>query len=424
MSAGCYPEWVRATWLSALALTWTVTAEAHLSRPTLVDPEPLHFDAEDRVLTHSSPGGRFQVFYVIDGRNGVGSVNSDGDAIVDRIERMAEAYDEAYATFTSTLGFAPPPSDEQAIPENGGDDRIDVYVLDTGDVAGGRLIEGCPGDIIKACWSFIVHPIASTDDRLFARRALFNVILAGYRPYYAVPLEIGSSAWAAGDEIYFGQHPTELALGDPKVALDGGTSAFLGFLSDRHGSAPILALWTQVAAEEPPPDWKPALDALLQLDGGSLADEFVDFSIAMNGRIDPVPEAPPVFEALSARYYSGPVHVGGADRLRVEVGDAVTVVVNGSLDPIQPTELCEADPEAGGCASRGCECAAPSSSPSLILFALLLFSARRGAGAAFRRAWSRAVPGGCRGARPGSRRDARPRRRADSSRSTSRPRSR
>jgi hypothetical protein len=159
---------MRSVGLSAIALTWTVSAEAHLSRPTLVDPEPLHFDPEDRVLTYSSPGGRFQIFYVIDGRNGVGSEHTDGDAIVDRIERMADAYDEAYATFTSTLGFAPPPSDEQAIPENGGDDRIDVYVLDTGEVAGGRLIEGCPGDIIKACWSFIVHPIAGTDDRLFA----------------------------------------------------------------------------------------------------------------------------------------------------------------------------------------------------------------------------------------------------------------
>ena len=177
--AWCHRALISATLVASLS----TPAAAHLSRPTNREPEPLQYELDDNVLSFAAAGSRFMIHYVIDGKNGVGRENNDGDAVVDRVERIALAYDRALATFTSTLGFEPPPSD--------GDEWVDVYLLDSGAIPGGRLIESCPADRPTSCWSFIIHPIAEDDDEQLAARSLFRAILSGYRTYYDPPLEAG-----------------------------------------------------------------------------------------------------------------------------------------------------------------------------------------------------------------------------------------
>src|SRR5687767_11612869 len=155
-------------WLAIAIAISSQPAWAHLSRPTNREPEPLQYDPEDNVLSFAPAGSPIQIHYAIDGRNGVGSENLDGNAVVDRVERISDLYLDALAYFTGTLGYDPPPSD--------GDEWFDVYVLDTGEIPGGRLIESCPAGRPHQCWSFIVHPVAATDDEAIARRSLFRAI--------------------------------------------------------------------------------------------------------------------------------------------------------------------------------------------------------------------------------------------------------
>src|SRR5687767_12245909 len=239
---------MRALPLAALLSALPVSALAHLSRPTNMEPEPLQYDPGDIVRSAPSPSGNVQVHYVEEGRH---------RADIARVQSIAIAYDEAWRTFTSTLGFAPPLSD--------GDPSLDVYVLETEMIPGGLLIEGCPIDTPSSCWGFIVHPVTETDDALFAKRALFRAILARYRTYADRPLEVGTASWAAEDETLFGAYLAmpERALGDGFGSEDGGTALFVRFLADRYGKELVRELWEAIAAAVTTPDWRELLDALL-----------------------------------------------------------------------------------------------------------------------------------------------------------------
>jgi hypothetical protein len=347
--------------LVAIAVIWAPPAAAHLSRPTNREPEPLQYDLEDTVLSFSRTGGRFQIHYVVAGRNGIGAENLDGNATIDRVERIAEAYEEALAVFTSTLAFDPPPADA--------DEFLDVYVLDTGPVAGGPLIEQCPAETPLSCESFILHPISTEDDLLFAKRAVFRAIVYGYRSFYDFAFEVGTAWWAAGDDSFATEYlgATDRTLGDATVVPDGGISALLFHLDD---PALVRELWIDIADSRATPDWKELLDRRLGERGSSLGDEYATFAVSLADRV-PIAEAPGELELapLSARYFAVDTELEGEGLTQAIAGD-VLVVVNPTLDPIVGT-------------TRGCICSGGEGSPWVLLglgaFALVLGIQRKGA---------------------------------------------
>ncbi len=364
--------------LIALAVSWAPPALAHLSRPENRDPEPLQYDLEDRVLVYPTPGGRVLVHYVIEGRNGVGLENLDGDAVVDRVERIGAAYDRALEVFTATVGFEAPRSDEDQIPQNGGDDRIDVYVLDVDPTPGGILVEGCAPERAPSCWGFILHPVHTTDDERFAQRELFRLILAGYYAYFDRPLELGTASWAAGDPSALAAYLTapERTLGElDGPAGDGGVGPFLIHLAQRRGRDPIRALWREIAAAPARPDWRLLLDEVLNRQGGSLDEEFTSFALDnadRGARLDALGDELPELAPLSARYFRidrGTVTPTPADLgpLRISRVDTLLTVINPSLSTIGASRL-----ENG---EGGCTCASgPRAGPfrALALGLLLL----------------------------------------------------
>lgn len=83
----------------------------------------------DRKFDH--PSGFFRFHYTTDGNHGVDPTDLSGDGHPDYVNRVADAFVNAYDTEIDSLGFTPPPSDSWYA-DNGGDGRYDIYIYDLG----------------------------------------------------------------------------------------------------------------------------------------------------------------------------------------------------------------------------------------------------------------------------------------------------
>src|SRR4051812_41065572 len=94
-----------------------------------------NFDPAEVVETASSPSGKILVHFTRNGPNAVPAKDSDMSGLPDFVEEVANVYDEVLAYYES-IGFRAPQTDE-SLPDNGGDGKFDVYLVDFAGIGDG-----------------------------------------------------------------------------------------------------------------------------------------------------------------------------------------------------------------------------------------------------------------------------------------------
>ena len=115
-----------------------------------------NFGRDDTVETFGSSDGRFLIHFSRAGSSAVPALDADSSGVPDFVEEVAEVYVDVLAHYES-LGFRPPESDAD-IPDNGGDDRFDVYLVDFAGVGDGAFRQdSCLSENTDRCIGFMTQ---------------------------------------------------------------------------------------------------------------------------------------------------------------------------------------------------------------------------------------------------------------------------
>lgn len=266
-----------------------------------------NFEPGDIVEAHGSPGGSFLVHYTRQGPNAVPGADADADAVPDFVEQVEAIYDEVLAFYTGGLGFRPPLGDA-AIPDNGGDGRFDVYLVDfagTGDGTFQLDADGCSAANPEVCAGYMVqendyagygYPSTAIANRILGSHELFHAVQAAYDQGQGSILSEGTAVWAteqfdpalADFEGFIDGYLTntnrslDVPLPGPVDPFSYGGAIYFQFLEERYGAGTVRSLWERVengAFGVADPAWFEQLDPLLAEAGQtSFAESFVEFA--------------------------------------------------------------------------------------------------------------------------------------------------
>ncbi len=205
------------------------------------------------------------------GNHAVPDADGDTDGIPDQVEQTLAAVSTSWATIVGTLSFRAPLPDGRS-PVNGGDNRFDVYLADTGsaDLSGytssddPHLAKGSRYAYRDAS-SFIVldndyragqFPAATPGDhlRVSAAHEFFHAVQFAYDHREDTWMTEGTAAWVE-DQVFtainlnrsYLQHS---ALAAPATPLDFGRQGhqygswlFFRYLSERFGKDFVATIW-------------------------------------------------------------------------------------------------------------------------------------------------------------------------------------
>ena len=131
-----------------------VTSKAQAIRPT--DPNSglqFAYSPGEIVEAYDSVDGGFKVHFTRSGKDKVLPGDANDSGIPDFVEQVANVYDDV-DHFYAAMGFRHPLSD-QGQPDNGGDGRFDVYLIDFATSADGAFApDACPGDG-STCYGYV-----------------------------------------------------------------------------------------------------------------------------------------------------------------------------------------------------------------------------------------------------------------------------
>ncbi len=285
-----------------------VSVLPNLWEETLVRPDTpgntllFNFEPTDVVATHGSMGGRFLVHYTTDGPNAVPSADQNSNSVPDFVEDVAEVYEEVLSHYEGTLGFRAPVGDE-AISDNGGDGRFDVYLVDFNHMGDGNYQnDSCTGQI---CAGFMVqendfagygYPTTTMANRILGSHEFFHAVQAAYDIEQGSVMSEGTAVW--GTESFDSSLPDfeyfiDGYLENPDRSLDKpmpgpvdpfsyGAAIFFQFLEEHYGAGTVLDLWERCengANGVADPVWFEQLDPLLsEAANSSFAEAFVEFA--------------------------------------------------------------------------------------------------------------------------------------------------
>jgi MYXO-CTERM domain-containing protein len=227
-------------------------------------------------------GDAVRVHYVTAGTHATTVANAQyvSDTAEDALKRYAE------------MGFAKPPSDESCGGTNGGDGKLDIYLVRFANADGSTVKTACTG---RTCSSFMLvestfassgYPTTEEGFRTVVVHELFHAVQNAYDAESAARFwQEGTAQWAMKSlhpELVDFEKQLPAFFGDPKRSIDfsgsGVSAGFLYgsavwplFLSARHGEATVKEVWERQGSGE---EAVPAIDAVLKAKGSSLADEF------------------------------------------------------------------------------------------------------------------------------------------------------
>ncbi len=246
--------------------------------------------------------GDVLVWYALSGPHAPDPTSTGPDGVPDDVARAAEVGNDALVRYAS-MGFRAPPSDgtAPACSSNGGDGRLDVYLVNfAGGADGAAVAENCVASGTGfACSSFVLvesglgshYGSFDVGIRTVLPHELFHAVQNAYNPggdrYWAE----GTAQWATDSlypeltdmERFF---PAFLSEADRPINFGGGgvVASFLYgsaiwplFLSQRHDAALVLEAFDRLI-EEPNGSAANAVAAALAARGGSLAAEFPAFA--------------------------------------------------------------------------------------------------------------------------------------------------
>lgn len=276
------------------------------------------FEAGDAVEAFDSPGGEFRIHFTREGQHRVLPTDADADGVPDAVQTVAAGYDEVFAFYTETLGFRAPVEDGALAPNDGGDGRFDVYLVDFEHRGDGAFVrEACLQGAPSRCMGYMAqendfvgygYPSLAAAVRILASHEFFHAVQAAYDADQGSVLSEATAVWATekfdpdlDDFEAFSagyldnpDRPLDEPLPGPVDVFSYGMGLWFQFLDERFGESIILALWEAVedgAGGEADPRWLPTLAQLLETTYEvSFADaltEFAAWNLYTGRRADP-----------------------------------------------------------------------------------------------------------------------------------------
>ncbi len=264
---------------------------AHAERPTTGGL--FQFDPTDVVTSIDSPNGGVRVWYSVEGPNLVKQGDDDGDGVPDFAAEVGLTAEDVLAVYEAN-GFRAPLPDEG----RGGNDAMDVYLVDFGGNADGNYSAEACTSAPRQCSGFFVmendfvgygYGDLSTAIRVLTSHELFHAVQAAYDADEEVWFSEGTAVWA--ENLYEAESNDFLSfcdayLDDPGRSLDEpptgpvptfayATALWWWYLSDRYGDDVIIEL---LEAAESGDDVLLDMEAIQLARGGSLAEDFHIFA--------------------------------------------------------------------------------------------------------------------------------------------------
>lgn len=230
----------------------------------------------------SLAGANVRVHYVTAGTHAA----SAGDA-----QFVSDTAENALARYAE-MGFAKPPSDESCGATNGGDGKLDIYLVKFAGADGSTVKAACTG---AKCSSFMMveatfkgrgYPTTNEGFRTVVVHELFHAVQNAYDAEMEERFwQEGTAQWAmksVNPELVDFDNQLPAFFADPKRSIDSsasgvsagflyGSAVWPLFLTLRHGPTTVREIFERQGNGE---DAVPAIDAVLQARSTSLADEF------------------------------------------------------------------------------------------------------------------------------------------------------
>ncbi|KYF66690.1 hypothetical protein BE11_10730, partial [Sorangium cellulosum] len=281
-------------------------AAAPLDRPDTRGTQlQFRFDPDDVVETFASASGTFLIHFARDGRSAVPAADADASGVPDFVEEVAAVYDEVIVHYRDVLGFRPPESDKD-LPDNGGDGRFDVYLVDFAGIGDGVFsVDACAEGGEDRCVGFMTqendyegydYPSTRTANRILGSHELFHAVQAAYDDDQDTLIREGTAVWATESfdpslrdfegfvDGYLSNvdRSLDVPLGGPVDPFSYGIALFFQFLEERYGEGTVRSLWERAedgAFGEADPVWFEQLDPLLSSRAeATFAEAFVEFA--------------------------------------------------------------------------------------------------------------------------------------------------
>lgn len=263
-----------------------------------------NFEPGDVVEAFPSPSGKFLIHFTRNGTNAVPAADADVSGTPDFVEQVADVYDEVITHYEG-MGFRAPKSDE-AIADNGGDGKFDVYLVDFAGIGDGTFrVDEC--DVAKpdVCTGYMVqendyagygYPSTLVANRILGSHELFHGIQAAYDHGQGSVFAEGTAVWATEsfdpslkDFEYFldgyldnADRSLDVPLPGPVDPFSYGSAIFFRFLEERYGDGTVRTLMEHTedgSFGKANPVWIEEIDPVLQgIAKTSFADAFVEFA--------------------------------------------------------------------------------------------------------------------------------------------------
>lgn len=263
-----------------------------------------NFDPGDVVETADSAAGKIRVHFTRNGSHAVPATDADMSGVPDFVEQVATVYDDVLA-FYEGAGFRPPRTDE-GLPDNGGDAKFDVYLVDFAGIGDGTFqVDACDPVKKSQCAGYMVqendyagygYPSTLVANRILASHEFFHGIQAAYDRDQGSVFAEGTAVWATesfdaslNDFEWFIDgylnntgRSLDVSLPGPVDSFSYGAALFFRFLEEKYGPGTVRALVERTedgGFGEPDPQWLTVLQPLLQEKAkATFAEAFVEFS--------------------------------------------------------------------------------------------------------------------------------------------------
>jgi hypothetical protein len=245
------------------------TARRLLARPTDAADDPLGNGYSPSAVPRRTCDAHVCIHWVETTRDAPPLADADSSGIPDWVETTQDTFAHVWTTEVDVLGYAPPLPDIGSV-SNGGDGRLDVYLVDIGrqgyfgycttddpeDWSATKVSAYC---VIDDDFADPVLEVAVplTGLRVTAAHEFFHAVQFGYDWLEDLWFMEGTAVWME-DEVYDGANDllrylgARSPLGRPDVPLDTGRPGheygawlFWRYASERLGQGIVRSAWTR-----------------------------------------------------------------------------------------------------------------------------------------------------------------------------------
>jgi hypothetical protein len=273
--------------VASLVVAMRADAAACQGRPT--DPAGYQGYSYGADVVKSYASARIRVHYATSGKNAPDLATTRGDAVPDTVALAAEVGEKALAKYAE-MGFKQGP-DDAACTSNGGDGKLDIYLVAFAGADGTTVPEACSGNV---CASFVLvestfagrgYANAAEGFRTVVAHELFHTVQNGYDAQLDRFWAEGTAQWAMKNvypELADFERQMPPFFKDNTRSLDtqpsGVTAGFLYgsavwplFLTLRHGPDTVRDI---LEKEGDGTKAVAATDAILMGKGSSIAEDY------------------------------------------------------------------------------------------------------------------------------------------------------